>query len=165
MRKGKRFLSALVIMTFVFSMMLGTTAFAKEIDAADENAAVETADARASSTIVGPDGYVYQYLGTADRQNSRPIEAMLRQTISASDGVHIVFYCPNKNGNDLVQGKVTAIPVFGGTVQTFSFLNFYNEVSDINLSNLSGTGKYRIEIRVDAVGTSNKGDVYYRAYQ
>lgn len=165
MKRSRVFLNLMIMMTLVFSMMLGATAFAKETNAGTEVMAVETADTRASSTIVGPDGYVYQYLGTASRSNNRPIEVMLNQTITASDGVHIVFYCPNNNRTDLVQGKVTVTPVLGGTVQTFSFINFYKEVSDIDLSELSGTGRYRIEIKVDAIGTSNKADVYYRVYQ
>lgn len=158
--KKKRFLSVLFMMTLVFSMMLGTTVFAKEVDT--EIGTNEETDTRAANTIVGPDGNVYTYLGTA---SNSPIQVMLSQTISASDRVHIAFYCPNNNRNDLVQGKVTATPVLGGTVQTFSFLNFNKEVSDIDLSELPGTGKYRINIRVDAIGASNRGDVYYRLYK
>lgn len=163
MRKGKRFLSVLVIMTLMFSMMLSTTAFAKEVDEEIETATVKATDIGVASTIVGPDGNVYQYLGTAIRGNS--LEVMLSKTYSASDGVHIAFYCPNNKRTDLVQGKVTATPVLGGTVQTFSFINYYNEISDIDLSELSGTVKYMIKIRVEAIGTSNKGNVYYRVYQ
>lgn len=167
MSKSKRFLGSLLVLSLVFSMMMGTTVFAKEGNAEEVTIAVDNESTRASSTIVGPDGNVYNYLGTATRNGAYnyPVEAMLRQTISASDGWHIAFYCPNNNRLDLVQGKVTATPVLGGTVQTFSFLNYSNEISDINLSQLSGTGLYRINIRVDATGTSNSGEVYYRVYQ
>lgn len=167
MLKSKKFFSSLLVLSLVFSMMIGTTAFAQESNTETEIVAVDNENARASSTIVGPDGNVYNYLGTATRNGAYnyPVEAMLRQTIGASDGWHIVFYCPNNNRKDLVQGKVTATPVLGGTVQNFSFLNFYNEVSDIDLSQLSGTGLYRINIKVDAIGTSNSGEVYYRVYK
>lgn len=160
MRKSKKMLSSMLVLSFVFSLMLGTTVFAKEAEAA----AVTATEARAGDTIVGPDGNVYYYLGTADRQSNRPVEAMLSQTIAASDKAHIAFYCPNNGRKDLIQGKVTATPVLGGTVQTYSFINFYNEISVIDLSNLPGVGRYRINITVHAIGTSNKGAVYYRIY-
>lgn len=167
MLKSKKFFSSLLVLSLIFSMMIGTTAFAQESNTETEAVVVEDENARASSTIVGPDGNVYSYLGTATRNGAYnyPVEAMLRQTISASDRWRIAFYCPNNNRRDLIQGKVTATPVLGGTVQTFSFLNYYNEVSVIDLSQLSGSGLYRINIKVDAIGTSNSGDVYYRVYK
>lgn len=167
MLKSKKILSSLLILSLVFSMMIGTTAFAQESNTETETVAVEAENARASSTIVGPDGNVYTYLGTATRNgaNNYPIEVMLRQTIRASDGWHIAFYCPNNNRRDLIQGKVTATPVMGGTVQTYSFLNYYNEISNIDLSQLPGVDLYRIKIRADAIGTSNRCDVYYRVYR
>lgn len=170
MLRSKKVFSSLLVLSLIFSMMIGTTAFAQESNAQESNTetvAVVDENARANDTIVGPDRNVYYYLGTATRNGATnyPVKVMLRQTISASEGLHIAFYCPNNNRKDLIQGKVIATPVMGGTVQTFSFLNYYNEVSDIDLSQLSGTGLYRINIEVYAIGTSNSGAVYYRTYK
>lgn len=164
MLKSKKLLRLSVVLTLIFTMLFGTTAFAKEASAV---ASIETSSASASSTIVGPDGYTYTYLGTATRNGAtnHPVEGHYTQLITASQKVHIVFYCPNNNRKDLVQGEVEAIPMMGGTVEKYSFLNYSNEVSDINLSNLPGTGPYRIDFSIYAIGTSNSGAVYYRVYQ
>ena len=162
--KSKRHLSTLLALALVLSTMMGTTAFAKESvtceDAVVDEAEQTTAEAR---SIVGPDGNTYENLGTATR--AYPIEALLRRTVTTSDGYHIVFYCPNNNKKDLVQGTLTASPVLGGLVEEFPFTNFGNEIRDIDLSNLSNNGPYILRVKAYVYGTSNKCDVYYRTYQ
>lgn len=167
MLKFKKNLCLMFALLFAFSMLSGTTVFARDIDTKAETIAVGNKNARASSTVVGPDGNLYSYIGTATRNGAKnyPVDVLLRQTIKGSDRWHIAFYCPNNNRMDLIQGKVTVTPVLGGTVQTFSFLNYANEISNIDLSKLSGVGSYKINIRVDAIGTSNRGEVNYRLYK
>lgn len=114
----------------------------------------------AASTITAPDGKTYTLLGTVRRGTT--LKTMLRSTVRASDNVQLKFYCPNNNKNDLVQGNVSAVPIFGGTAITFSFMNYYDPLSTIDLSTLTGTTPYRIEISINATGTSNQGTVYYR---
>lgn len=166
MKNIRKMLSKLLVVSFVLSMLMGMTAFAAECDG-KLISSTESEVIAASSTVVGPDGNIYSYLGTATRNGAinNPVTASLSTTITASDNYHIVFYCPNNNRMDLIQGKVTAIPVLGGTSQNYSFINNYNEISTINLSNLPGSGRYRVNITVNAIGTSNRGDVYYRIYQ
>ncbi|MDE6847018.1 MAG: hypothetical protein K2J99_14825 [Lachnospiraceae bacterium] len=165
MIQRKKFMSTLMVLTLVLSMMIGTTAFAKEDVPYGDAVSVETM--AAASTIVGPDGNTYTYLGTATRNgaDNNPVEAVLRQTIVASAGYHVVFYCPNNNRRDLIQGTLTASPVMGGTVESFSFTNYGNEIYDIDLSNLPGSGPYVLRVKAYAYGTSNQGRVYYRVYQ
>ena len=91
--KSKRHLSTLLALALVLSTMMGTTAFAKESVTCEDAVVVEaeqtTAEAR---SIVGPDGNTYENLGTATR--AYPIEALLRRTVTTSDGYHIVFTAP-----------------------------------------------------------------------
>lgn len=164
MMKRKKALKMVVVMTMVLTMMFGTTVSAKENV---ETVPVEAAGVNASSTIVGPDGNTYTYLGTATRNGSTnyPVEGLLSQLITASGKYHLYFYCPNNNRRDLVQGTVTATPMSGGTVETFTFTNYSKEIIEIDLSNLKGDGLYRIKYSIYAYGTSNSGKVYYRVTQ
>lgn len=162
--KNKRNMSALLVLTLILSTMIRTTSFAKENAPCEAVTVVEAEETTvAASTIVGPDGNTYEYLGTATRGNA--IEVLLRRTVTAADKYHIVFYCPNNNRKDLVQGTLTASPVLGGTVEEFSFTNFANEIRDIDLSNLPSNGPYVLRVKAYVYGTSNKCDVYYRTYQ
>lgn len=160
MKRVKKFLGVLLALAIVLAIAPCKYAYAME-SIGDEFAL------NASSTIVGPDGEIYTFLGTATRNGAinNPISAYLPVPVSAADGVYIVFYCPNDNKKDLVQGNVTATPVLSGTTQTYSFMNYYNELATINLSNLPGSGQYNITITINAIGSSNKGDVYYRLHQ
>lgn len=120
----------------------------------------------AASNITASDGNVYTYLGVAKYVSpyNYPIEGSLNQSITASNNFHLVFYCPNNNRRDLIQGTITAKPVLGGKTQTYSFLNYYNEISDINFSNLNGSGLYNISFKIESIGSSNQATVYYRTY-
>lgn len=121
----------------------------------------EVSSALAASTITAPDGKTYTLLGTVTRGYT--LTASLNSTITASDNYQLKFYCPNNDRKDLVQGTVTASPILGGgTQQTYSFINFYNPLSTIDLSTLPGTSRYTINIAIYAIGTSNQGTVYYR---
>ena len=160
MKKFMKFIGAMLAIVLAFTIASGGSAFAMEIGGDQPLVA-------ASSTIVGPDGNVYTYLGTATRNGAtnHPVTATLATTVTASDNYHIKFYCPNNNKKDLVQGTITATPVSSGSTQTYSFLNYFNELADIDLSTLSGTGYYQISISVYAIGSSNQGDVYFRLPQ
>ena len=121
----------------------------------------EVSSTLAASTITAPDGKTYTLLGTVTRGYT--LKASLNTTVSASDNYQLKFYCPNNGRKDLVQGTVTATPFLSsGTQQTYSFMNFYDPLSTIDLSTLPGTIQYRINIAIYAIGTSDQGTVYYR---
>ena len=145
----KRKFSLVLVFAMVVSILYGTST-----------------NAIAASTITASDGNTYTYLGVAKYAPpyNYPVEGSLNQSISASDKVHLAFYCPNNNRRDLVQGTVTATPVLGGTAQTYSFLNYYNEIADINLSTLNGSGLYNISYKIESIGSSNQATIYYRIY-
>ena len=162
MKRIKKLWGILLALAVVFAMIPCKSSYAME----SESIGIASST-KASGTIVAPDGNTYTYLGTATRNGAtnNPVSAYLTTPISALDTLHIVFYCPNNNKQDLVQGTVTATPVSSGTTQTYTFMNYYNEIATIDLSNLPGTGQYNITIVINAIGSSNKGDVYYRLYQ
>lgn len=149
MAKIKRKFSLVLVFAMVVSILYGTST-----------------NARAASTIIASDGNIYTYLGVAKYvpPYNYPIEGSLNQSIAASDNFHLVFYCPNNNRRDLVQGTVTAKPVLGGKAQTYSFLNYYDEIADINFSTLNGSGLYNISFKIESIGSSNQATVYYRIY-
>lgn len=162
----KKFLKGLVISTLIFCMTcIPVLASEKPLEVKPDSTTKnqEVSSAVAASTITAPDGKTYTLLGTVTRGYT--LKASLTSTVTASDNVQLKFYCPNNNRKDLIQGTVTAIPVLGGTQQTYSFMNFYDPLSTTDLSTLSGTSRYRIEIAIYAIGTSNQGTVYYRVEQ
>ncbi|MGC6176757.1 hypothetical protein [Lacrimispora sp. 38-1] len=162
----KKFLKGLVISTLIFCMTcIPVFASEKTLEVKPDSTTKnkEVSSAVGASTITAPDGKTYTLLGTVTRGYT--LKASLTSTVTASDNVQLKFYCPNNNRKDLIQGTVTAIPVLGGTQQTYSFMNFYDPLSTTDLSTLSGTSRYRIEIAIYAIGTSNQGTVYYRVEQ
>ena len=121
--------------------------------------------ANAASTITGPDGNTYTYIGDAKyvSPTNKPLTFSLNG-IKASNNVHIVFYCPNNSRHDLAQGTAVATPVSNGTTKNYSFINYFDEINEMDFSTLSGTGTYNISFQVDSIGTSGKVSVYYRIY-
>lgn len=162
----KKIFKGMVISTLIFCMTC-IPVFASEkplelkLDSTTKSQ--EVSSAVAASTITAPDGKTYTLLGTVTR--NYPLKASFNSTVTASDNVQLKFYCPNNNRLDLVQGKVEALPFLGGTVQTYSFINYYDPLSTIDLSTLPKTDRYRISMVIYAIGTSNQGTVYYRIEQ
>lgn len=160
----KKFLSILTLFALIFTLS-SSTVFASEkpleVKPNFTSKSQEVSSTLAASTITAPDGKTYTLLGTITRGNT--LTTFLSSTYSGSDNYQLKFYCPNNDRKDLVQGTVKATPFLGsGKQQTYSFMNFYDPLSTIDLSTLPGTTRYRINISVYATGTSNQGTVYYR---
>lgn len=157
-------MSTLLVLSMILSMMIGKTSYAKENVSGVDVAVVETDQvAAATSTIVGPDGKTYTYLGTATDDN--PLDVLLQQTIGGvSDYYYIAFYCPNNNGIDLIDVSLIASPVLGGTVVKYEFTNIRNEIYNINSFEPMRNGSYKLRVKAYAYGASKQGSVYYRIY-
>lgn len=164
MKKRKKYLSVLLMLALIMSLITETAVYAQEDNAESVELSIcNDNSSLASSYEIGPDGNVYYYVGTAVTGNR--LEVNLSQTIRTSEGWYIGIYCPNNNGRDLVDGTVLLTPVSGGSPTSSYFINDYYQVANINLNFLNADGLHRITIKASAVGDSGSVRVYYRLYQ
>ena len=73
----------------------------------------------------------------------------------------IVISMPTNSNKDLMQGKITLIPIGSGTSKSYQFTNLSLENWTISLSDIT-SGTYMVKFDPTVYGTSNKATFIYR---